>query len=128
MAGGQALISNFTWKDCLIDISEDDDLSVAMNIQGFMLLGIEFPSAWTAASITFQGTMESGGTLKDLYDEDANEVTWSGAAASRLLLAGGTSPLIGGLHTIKIRSGVTATPVAQAADRTLRLLLGVPNP
>lgn len=126
--GGQALISNFTWKNCLIDISEDDDLSEAINVQGYMLLGIEFPAEWTAASVTFQGTFESGGTLKDIYDEDNNEVTWTGAGASKILLAGGTAPLIGGFHTIKVRSGVTATPVAQGADRALKLLLGVPNP
>ena len=121
----QDLISNFTVKKFTIIINEA--LSAAVNIQGLVLIGIVMPADWTAANITFQGSLDNV-TFNDVYDEDGVEIAWTGASASRVLLQTGTQPLLGGLSYLKIRSGVTATPVNQAAARTVELIFAVPNP
>lgn len=125
--GGQALIANFVHKPVTIGTGATG-LSDGVACRGMVLLGVAFPAAWTAASITFQVSFDGGITYNDLYDEDNNEITWSGAGASKTLLAGGATALIGGMTHLKVRSGVTATPVAQAAERSLTLMFGVPNP
>lgn len=124
----QALISNFVVKRCLIDISESTSLSVAIDLQGLVLIGVVMPAAWDAGNITFQGCLTEDGTYLDIEDEDGTELGWTGAAASKLLLATPTQPMIGGFPWLIVRSGVSVTPVVQTADRELWLLCAVINP
>jgi hypothetical protein len=80
---------------------------------------IAMPSTWTTASLTFQGSAD-GVTFLDLYDSAGNEITVT-AAASRLIVFHPAD--LCGLVALKVRSGTSGTPVNQAADRTLSVVL-----
>jgi hypothetical protein len=91
------------------------------------LVGIVSPAAWTAAALTFQASHD-GVTFANLYDSDGAEITIASgsipAAASRFIAF--TSDLIAklaGIRHLKLRSGVAALAVQQAATRTLQLAL-----
>jgi len=80
---------------------------------------VQIPSAWTTANLTFQTSID-GVTYADLYDGNATEYTIQAAASREILL-----PMVDflGVRYLKIRSGTSGTPVAQAAAR--KLLLGL---
>lgn len=122
----QALVGNFVLKP--VTISSGGSLSAAVDALGLLLLGIKMPAAWTTAGLTFSGSVDGGTTYQDLYDEDGNEVGWTGAAVDRILFQAGAQPILCGMTHLKIRSGTSGTPVTQTADRSLILIFGVPNP
>ena len=76
-------------------------------------------SAWTNASMTFLGSID-GSNFYDIYGSTGNEIAYT-TTASRLMTFDPAFWL--GMRWIKIRSGTTATPVAQAAERTLIAML-----
>jgi hypothetical protein len=76
------------------------------------------PAAWTAASLTFQGSAD-GTTYGDLYDAGTEMSTAAGA--SRVIHLDWTKFV--GLRFLKIRSGTTGVPVNQGGDRVLTLVL-----
>lgn len=69
-------------------------------------------SAWTAAGITFQVSLD-GSAWSDLLNA-SGEVAFASDAAGRAYQVPA-----GGFRYIKVRSGTSGTPVAQAADRTI---------
>lgn len=86
---------------------------------GMRLGGIIMPAAWTAASLTFQVSAD-GVTFNDLRDKYDSEIAVTVNANNAYLLDLAdwiTFPWL------KIHSGTSATPVNQAATRTLTLLL-----
>lgn len=85
----------------------------------FHLFAIIFPSAWTAANATFQISAD-GTTFVDLYDADGTE-TIAQADASRAVHL--DPAIFSAVPYLKIRSGTSGTPVNQAADRVLTLVL-----
>lgn len=123
---GQQLISNFQKRNVTIG-TDADGLSNEIPCLGVVILGLVMPSAWTAAAITFKGSWDGGTTYYNLYESDGDEISWT-VDASRVILPLGTAPLMAALTHIQLRSGSAATPVQQAASRTLTLLVGVPNP
>jgi hypothetical protein len=82
------------------------------------LCGVMLPAAWTAAVITFQVSLDNT-TFVDLHDRNG-EVSFPTAGASRGLQCDPAQ--FAGWRYLKIRSGTSATPVAQGADRILGLL------
>jgi len=86
--------------------------------QGTYPAAIVTPSSWTAADLTFQG--KAGIVYRNLFDDDGNEITVT-AAASRMIIL--PPDLFRTVNIMKIRSGTSGTPVNQAADRTLTLIL-----
>lgn len=108
-----------------VTISDSASLSDSIDLNEHMLVGIEVPSSWTTANITFQvanvGVSGAEGTFYDLYDQNGNEVTvtvaGTGSKAFTLVPAN-----FAGFRFLKVRSGTTATPVAQSGDITLRLI------
>jgi hypothetical protein len=84
------------------------------------LIGIIFPATWTTASITFQFSID-GTNFYDAYSSTA-ELSSTAASASRMISINAVTYDMG--RYIKIRSGTSATPVNQAADRILTLILG----
>jgi len=104
-------------------ITAATSLSSICNLTG-QIAGIVIPSAWTAASITFQFSM-LGTTFEDVYDTLGNEITIASAsiptASNRYIdfTSGSWSPAWYAAGYIKIRSGSSASPVVQAADRLL---------
>lgn len=80
------------------------------------LVGIQIPSGWTTANITFLGSTDGGATFNDLYDDAGTERS-VGATASRTITLDPTK-FMGCTH-LKIRSGTSGTPVNQGASRTI---------
>jgi len=86
-------------------------------------LGIRMDAAWTAAGLTFQVSESEQGPWANLYDDAGVEVgiTSANAVAARAISLA-TPQLREALapwRYLKIRSGVAATPVNQAAARAL---------
>lgn len=80
------------------------------------LVGIQLPATWTAAALTFSASMDGGTTYNDLYDDTLTERSIA-VVASRTITLDPTK-FMGCTH-IKFRSGTGATPVNQAAGRTI---------
>lgn len=101
-------------------------LSSAIVLNSHVLVGIITPAAWTAAAMTFQALGPDGVTWIDVYDDAGTEVTIPSAsipiAAARALVNKTVLEQLAALHTFRIRSGVTATPVNQLAERTITVL------
>lgn len=103
----QALIANGT------------SLSAAVNLANQRLYAIQMPAAWDAAALTFQGSYD-GVTFANVYDVTNAELSYTVAAARFYVLP--STPLLIGLKFLKVRSGPSATPVNQTADRFLQLI------
>lgn len=99
-------------------IASGASLSNSIGIQPtYTLAGIQMPAAWDAASLTFQGSFD-GTTYGDLYDNAGIEITIPAAAGRIIPIADST---LRTMPYLKIRSGASATPVAQTAERTITL-------
>lgn len=101
-------------------IANGASLSGAVNISNRNMFGILMPSAWTAAALTFQGSLD-GTNFYDLYDDTGTEISFS-VAASRYVLVSWPAKFFG-LKKLKIRSGTSASAVNQAADRALTIII-----
>jgi len=97
-------------------ISNGTSLSSAIDFGASTLFGIQIPSSWTTANLTFQASAD-GVTYGNLYDSTGTEVTVT-AAASEFIVFASPAPWLG-IRYLKIRSGTSGTPVNQAADRAL---------
>ena len=104
---------------CLIDISESTTVSLPVYIGGeFTLIGIKYPAAWTAAVITFLVSLD-GVNWANLLDDAGNEISKTVTADQYRELD--SSEFKSAIH-LKIRSGVAASAIAQAADREFTLV------
>lgn len=106
-------------------VSHSADLSAfALNKDNFRLFGIVMPSVWTAANLTFQASFDSGLTWYDIYDADTTTggTNYEVAASASRYIPIDPTPF-SATPMIKVRSGTVATPVNQAADRILALIL-----
>ena len=100
-------------------IAEAASLSDAVVVgAGAAVFGIVMPATWSAAGLTFQGSVD-GTNFFNIYD-NASEWTET-AAASRIIMVDPT--LSESLQQIKVRSGTSGTPVNQAAARTITLIV-----
>ncbi|MDR3591568.1 MAG: hypothetical protein P4N41_18080 [Negativicutes bacterium] len=97
-------------------------VSNEIDLEGYQMAGIEMPSDWDTANLTFQAASMSGGNYRDLYNDGGNEVLLV-AAAGRFVSVSSAALSLAPLRFIKIRSGSTGTPVNQSAQRTLTLSL-----
>lgn len=109
-------------REIQLSLATDVNPSTAVNLEGWNLVGIVMPTSdWTAADLTFQ--VGFGGTspsYHNLYGPDGGEYTVS-AAADRFIHLDPAD--FAGIGSIKIRSGTSGTAVAQAAARTLYLIV-----
>lgn len=103
-------------------IAISTSLSAVVDLEGYHYLAIQMPAEWTTADLTFQASSTSGGTFADVYDDAGLEIS-AKAAASRVIGIDLAVVKLAALRYLKIRSGTTATPVNQAAERTLTLIL-----
>lgn len=105
-------------------IANGGSLSNAIAFSGRAFVGLVMPAAWTAAVLTFQGSVD-GTTFVDIYDAGGNEVTFQVAASH--FCSGGATDFVGLSH-IKVRSGPGGGAVNQGADRSIILSLRqIPN-
>lgn len=103
-------------------ISNGTSLSGAVDLgAGARLAGIQMPSAWTSASLTFQVSAD-GITYVNKFDNFGNEITVPSASAA----AGNGFNLTpgdwDGIRYVKVRSGTSGSAVNQGADRALTLI------
>jgi hypothetical protein len=103
-------------------IASGASLSGAVPLRSYRLAGVIMSAAWTAASLTFQGSRSETGTYANVFD-GATEVAITVAAGQYQVLSQAQQEELVGLEFIKVRSGTSGTPVAQAADRVLTLVL-----
>lgn len=113
-------------KTLTATIASAASLSNAVCLGDGMLCGILMSASWTAASLTFQ-VSEDGTTWKDLYDEAGSEIALAPTSPAGKRLAVGPDSFAGVIF-LKVRSGTTGSPVAQAAERTLTLIARKFNP
>jgi hypothetical protein len=84
------------------------------------LVGIIMPAAWDAAALTFQGGID-GSTWGNVFLA-TGELSFPSADVSATNLLAFDWHLTPAIRFVKVRSGVSATPVNQTADRVLTLL------
>ena len=87
---------------------------------GLMLVGVELPAACTAADITLQASSD-GTTFKNVFNADGTEFKITAPPAGSMIPLAGILDTMG-MRFIKVRSGTSGAPVAQAAARTVSLL------
>ena len=107
-------------------IANGASLSNAVNlpVKGFLgcrLFGIIMPSAWTAANLTFQVSVDGGTTYQNLYDDSGVEIICVAAASTTIVFRDPT--IFSSIALLKVRSGTAATPVNQGGNRTIGLVL-----
>lgn len=106
-----------------VTIAASGSVTDEIDLGGYRLAAIHMPAAWTAAAITFTAAPTTGGTFTDVHDNAGTEVSITTAASRTVILATDVAENLEGLAYIKLRSGTSATPVAQAAERSLTLVL-----
>jgi hypothetical protein len=105
-------------SDLTATITSSTSLSAAIDLKGTALIGYILPSSWTAADITFRGSID-GTNFFDIYNQFGSEVRHV-VAANRFIAL--TISDLASVRYLKIRSGTSATPVNQAADRILNIV------
>lgn len=106
-----------------VTIASGASLSGALELPDLRtIIALQMPSTWTTASLTFEVSSD-GVTYVPLYYNGAEfEVTAAGGATAS---AGVTiEPVVfAGWPFVKVRSGTSGTPVNQAAERVLTVLI-----
>jgi len=102
-----------------VSITSGQSLSDAVDLSGYDVVGVSLPSAWTAANLTFQGSID-GSTYTNLIEKAGVELEIIAAANYLIPLS---SSAFAPLRFLKIRSGTSTTPVNQSANRTIQLIL-----
>ena len=103
-------------------IPNGEALTSAINLDRNTMLGIGIPDPWTAAVLTFQASMDNS-TFYDMRNAEGTEFEVPVTAGDWIAFHPDDfrSPLY-----VKIRSGTSAAPVNQGADRELAIAIGKP--
>lgn len=97
-------------------IASGASLSGAVDLGEAKLGAIVMPASWTSAALTFQVSFD-GTTYYDLHEFGSEvSVTVTAGKAHRLAMSDWLA-----VRWLKVRSGSSASPVAQGADRTITL-------
>lgn len=97
-----------------------DGLSTVLDCGGMVVASIQMSTAWTTADLTFLGSPVSSATLQDLYTSTGGALTFVTTALHNVTC----DPFpFSAMRFIQLRSGTTATAVAQAAARTIGISL-----
>ena len=116
-------------KTVAVAIANGASLSVEVNVGPFRIVGIQMPAGWTAANLTLQALVDQPAgnppapVFGDVVDTAGTELVLAAAPAAGKYVAIADTAALQGLGRIKVRSGTLALPVAQAAARTLYLVL-----
>ena len=105
-----------------VNFASTASVSSQIDLAGYRLAAIDMSTAWTAANLTFAVGSDTV-TLQNLYDDAGNEVTVIASSGRNIGLVSSAVALALESHRwIQLRSGTSATPVAQAAARVLNLV------
>lgn len=123
-----------TQRGADIIIATGESASNGIDLWGMQLVGLDMPSAWTAAAVAFQVArstteteMETDGNsaYRDLYDK-TQRVILTVAASQRVVFDADTIAKFQGVRHLKVVSvdGSTGAAVTQEAARTIVPLVG----
>lgn len=102
-------------------LSDSADLSAfALNKDSYRLFGIDLPATWTTANLVVY-QKHADGAYKAVKDETGSDLTITATAGDCIRFSNPAQ--FAALTDIKLLSGSTATPVNQAADREITLIL-----
>jgi hypothetical protein len=105
-------------------IANGTSLSGEVDLGALDLVGIQMPAAWTAASMTFQVSVDGGVTWLEHTSSAGTETTFT-VAASQYIAVDPT--LWRGVNAVKVRSGTLGSPVNQGQAVTLNLVCRTVN-
>lgn len=106
-----------------VTIASAASLSGAINLGGRAPVGILMPAAWTAASLTFQASLD-GVTFGNVYAPDPTGVQAEVEHATDVDRWVTLFPdQFAGARYLKVRSGTAGTPANQGAERILTVVL-----
>lgn len=100
-------------------IANGSSTSIEIDITDRVLVAVEVPAAWTAATIAITAAQKStadGGVYVPVFDAAGTELEITVAASRVVVIAPDASR---SLRWIKLRSGPSSARVAQGADRVL---------
>ena len=92
--------------------------SGVIDLEGYQLAVLHMSSAWTTADITFLAADVADGVYQPLYY--AGQEVKEKVAANQCITPENYIPLAS-VRFLKIRSGTSSTPVAQAATREIKI-------
>lgn len=105
-----------------VTIANGASVSGEIDLSKTCLIGLVMPAAWTTAAVTIEVSVDGGATYTGLaYDDtgtQCNSIASPVAGSAYALSLSGLLPY----GTARIRSGTTATPVNQGADRTIQII------
>jgi hypothetical protein len=105
-----------------VTIANGASLSDAIDTNGKALVSIFMPADWTAADLTFSGSL-NGTDYFNVYDDADNELTIQ-AGEDRLILI--NREKLQGARYLKVRSGTSGAAVVQLAERILTIGFRLP--
>jgi hypothetical protein len=114
-------------KNISVTFTSGSALSSAVDLRspdlfGFHPIAITTPSAWTTARISVQMSYD-GATWTDVHLWNTGEYATTGTALASQTHILDVYPLRG-MPFVRFRSGVSASPVNQAADRVVTVICG----
>ena len=92
--------------------------SQAIDLDGFVPVGLLLPSAWTAAAITFLASGDNT-TFVPVYEADGTELTATASTSRQVVL---DPAKFAGIRYLKLRSGTASAAVNQGADRVIGVI------
>lgn len=101
-------------------IPASGSLSNTLNLEDYQFCGFYMPADWTAANITILASTARNGTYQSLYQYGL-EVKENVVAGKFCAVENPTA--FAALQYIKLRSGTEGTPVTQAAERVIYLVV-----
>jgi len=99
-------------------LSDAEDLGA-----GNVLVGLILPSGWTTAAVSFQASSAVDGTYVVLQRADGSEISTGSVAASKYVAMGDFLPDLSGVRYLKLQSGTSGSPVAQAGGDIVTLVV-----
>lgn len=118
------MASRWMFVEFPVTIANGESLSSEADLGPHALVGIRTPAAWTAADITFEASLTSGGTYAPLVDFTGTRIRVSNVETAAVRHIAMESVWFGSVQFIKLRStaagGVTAEN--QGAARTITVI------
>ncbi len=107
-----------------VTIAAGSSLSSSARVDEGTVVAIVMPSAWDAANITFQASQDGTNWL-NVHNEAGDEVTATAAAGRYIVLMADAADqvVLSSMRYLRLRSGTSALPVNQTAERVITLVI-----
>lgn len=110
-----------------VTIADTASLSGAVDVRQCVVVGLALPSTWTSADITFANSVTAAGgdavgTYNPVLIPAGTEYTLEGSGLTSKFYSIPPADLAG-LSFVKVRSGTSASPVAQSGAQSIVLVV-----